>query len=228
MVRPSWIVMCALVAAAACENPSTAVSPSSSPGSDLLLSRRHGSTPVVLSGTFTYWTYAPRIRTVLQDVPFAVPTPGTTTTLELLGGDRVRLQLHEDHVAAGEGDRWTTLEGTLQRNGELTLDYVSMVPAQPFGTVPEFLTWLVQFHSGCTITSGDFPRYHGRFNGERLVAATRFESVCPGPSGTPDAPLFPTPVLGRGGQLTPVRWAWKMDLRVVRNRDGRHDSGHRD
>jgi len=208
-----------LVAATACDHPSTSVDPSTSAQSEVLLSRYHGSNPVVLTGTVTYWTYAPDLRTLLQDVPFVVPTPGTTTTLEFLDGNRVRLQLHEDHTAAGEGDRWTTLEGTLEQNGVLTLDYVSMVPPQPFGTVPEFLTWLVQWHSGCTITSGDFPTYHGRLDGDKLVAATTFTSVCPGPSGTPQAPLFPTPVLGPDGTLTPVDWAWKMDLRVVKDHD---------
>jgi hypothetical protein len=222
MAKPIWILPTLLIAAVACDQPPT------SPESEPLLSRRHESTPVALSGTVTYWTYAPKIRTLLQDAPFAVPTPGATTTLEFLGGNRVRLQLHEDHSASGEGDRWTTLEGTLKRNGDLTLEYVSMVPTQPFGTVPEFLTWLVQWHSGCTITSGDFPTYHGRLNGEKLVAATRFKSVCPGPSGTPEAPLFPTPVLGPDGMLTPVEWAWKMDLRVVKDRDRRHHDGHRD
>jgi hypothetical protein len=227
MGRSSWFFMTLLVAATACDKPSTAVDPSTSPVDEMLLSRGHESTPIVLTGTVTYWTYAPRIRTLLQDAPFVVPTPGTTTTLEFLGGDSVRLQLHEDHVAAGEGDRYTTLEGTLKRNGKVTLDYVSMVPAQPFGTVPEFLTWLVQFHSGCTITSGDFPRYYGRFDGKELVAATTFNSVCPGPSGTPDAPLFATPVVGRDGvTLTPVKWAWKIHLRVPRHHDD-HRDGHR-
>jgi hypothetical protein len=220
--------MTLLVAATACDKSSTAVDPSTSPVNNQLLSRRGEPSPVALTGTVTYWTYAPRIRTLLQDAPFVVPTAGTTTTLEFLDNNRVRLQLHEDHTADGEGDRYTTLEGTLKHNGDLTLEYVSMEPAQPFGTVPEFLTWLVQFHSGCTITSGDFPTYHGRFNGEKLVAATRFTSVCPGPSGTPDAPLFATPVLGRDGALTPVDWAWKIDLRVVKGHDGRGDNGHRE
>ena len=205
MGKPTWVLTTLLVAATACENPPT--SPENSP----LLSPRREANPVVLTGTMTYWTYAPRIKTVLQDAPFAVPTSGTTTTLEFLEGDRVRLQLHEDHTAAGEGDRWTTLEGTLERDGELTLDYVGLGEWAP--GVP-FLVGVVQWHSGCTITAGDFPTYHGRFNGEKLVAATRFSSVCPGPSGTPEAPLFPTPVLGPDGTLTPVDWAWKLDLQV--------------
>jgi hypothetical protein len=224
MAKPTWILTTLLVAATACDNPPT------SPESELLLSRRHEANPVVLSGTLTYWTYAPRIKTVLQNAPFAVPTPGTTTTLEFLEGNRVRLQLHEDHSAAGEGDRWTTLEGTLKRNGEVTLDYVGMggMPMPEWAPGIPFLVGMVQWHSGCTITSGDFPTYHGRFNGEKLVAATRFKSVCPGPSGTPDAPLFSTPVLGPDGTLTPVVWAWKMDLRIVKEHHGRRDHGRRD
>jgi hypothetical protein len=222
MAKPTWILATLLVAATACDSPST--SPPTSPESAPLLSRYHGSDPVVLTGTVTYWTYAREIRTLLQDVPFAVPTPGTTTTLEFLEGNRVRLQLHEDHSAAGEGDRWTTLEGTLERNGEVILEYVSMVPPQPFGTMPEFVTWIVQWHTGCIITSGDFPTYHGRLDGDKLVAEATFESVCPGPSGTPDAPLFPVPVYGPDGRtLARVSWAWKIDLRVAR-----HDDGHGD
>jgi hypothetical protein len=187
--------------------------------------------PVVLSGTLTYWTYAPKIKTVLQDAPFAVPTPGTTTTLEFLGGKGVRLQLHEDHSAAGEGDRWTTLQGTLERNGDLTLDYVGLggMPMPEWAPGVPFLVGMVQWHSGCVITSGDFPRYHGRFDGEELVAAATFKSLCPGPSGTPDAPLFPVPVVGRDGHtLTPVDWAWKMRLRVPGDHDGHGDHGHHD
>ncbi len=234
MAKSTWLLVTLLVAAAGCDESTTSVKPATSPAvtsstapvSAQLLSRRGEPSPLVLTGTVTYWTYAPRIRTLLQDAPFVVPTPGTTTTLEFLANNMVRLQLHEDHTAAGEGDRYTTLEGTLKHNGDLTLEYVSMVPAQPFGTVPEFLTWLVQFHSGCTITSGDFPTYHGRFDGEELVAAATFNSVCPGPSGTPDAPLFPVPVVGRDGHtLTPVSWAWKINLRVPRHHDD-HREGH--
>ncbi len=236
MVRPAWMLLTLLVAATACDDSSTSanaptspsVSPPASPGSALLLSRRHARTPVVLTGAVIYWTYAPRIRTLLQDAPFVVPTSGTTTTLEFLGGDSVRLQLHEDHIAAGEGDRWTTLEGTLEHNGKLTLDYVGLSggPMPEWAPGVPFLVGMVQWHSGCNITSGDFPRQHGRFDGEKLVTAATFRSVCPGPSGTPEAPIFATPVLGRDGALTPVDWAWKIDLRVVKDHEDRRDNDH--
>jgi hypothetical protein len=228
MGKPTWIVMSALIAATACDRPPTSVTTSASPAGELLFSRQHRTTPVVLRGTVTYWTYAPKIRTVLQNGPYAVPAQGTTTTFEFLRGDNVRLQLHEDHAADGEPDRWTTLEGTLKHNGDLTLDYVGLAG----GPMPEwepgvpFLVGMVQWHSGCNITSGDFPRYHGRFDGEKLVAATTFESLCPGPSGTPDSPLFPVPVLGRNGQLTPVDWAWKLNLRVVSDEDDHGGEHH--
>ncbi len=237
MVRPIWMLLTLLVAAAACEDSSTPVNPPTAPagalstatGSAPLASIRHESAPVVLTGTVTYWTYAPKIHALLQDAPFVVPTAGTTTTLEFLGGDRVRLQLHEDHVAAGEGDRWTTLEGTLQHNGVLTLDYVGLSggPMPEWAPGVPFLVGMVQWHSGCNITSGDFPRQHGRFDGEKLVTAATFRSVCPGPSGTPEAPIFATPVLGRDGALTPVDWAWKIDLRVVKDHQDRRDHDHR-
>jgi len=211
MVRPLKLLATLLVAAAACDSPTTPEPSAGLVTTTPQASRSHEPSPLVLTGTLTYWTYAPRIHTVLQDAPFAVPTPGTTTTLEYITRDSVRLQLHEDHSATGEGDRATTLEGRLRHNGEITLDYVGLGEWAP--GVP-FLVGLAQWHSGCTITSGDFPTYHGWFDGERLVAATRFNPVCPGPPGIPEAPLFPTPVLGPDGKLTLVKWAWKMDLRV--------------
>ncbi len=212
MVRPLKLLVTLLVAAAGCDRPTTTDPAATVAGTALQASRNHDRSPVALTGTVTYWTYAPKIRALLQDAPFVVPTPGTSTTLEFLGRDSVRLQLHEDHSATGEGDRSATLEGRLFNNGEIVLDYVGLGEWAP--GVP-FLVGLAQWHSGCTITSGDFPTYHGRFNGERLVAATEFTSVCPGPSGTPDNPLFAVPVLGPDGQLTPVDWAWKLDLRIV-------------
>ena len=212
MARPLKLLATLLVVAAACDRPAATDPAATVAGTALQADRNHDRSPVALTGALTYWTYAPEIRTVLQDAPFVVPTPGTSTTLEFLGRDSVRLQLHEDHSATGEGDRWTTLEGRLLNNGEITLDYVGLGEWEP--GVP-FLKGMAQWHSGCTITGGDFPTYHGRFNGERLVAATTFTSVCPGPSGTPDSPLFAVPVLGPDGQLTPVNWAWKMDLRIV-------------
>lgn len=235
MGKPIWIALSVLVAATACDKPPTTAGPepSASPGNELvptrdelLLSRGDRESPVALTGTVTYWTYAREIRTILQSAPFAVPTPGTVTTLEYLEGDRVRLQLHEDHSASGEGDRWTTLEGTLRHNGKITLDYVGLAggPMPEWAPGVPFLVGMVQWHSGCVITSGDFPTYHGRFEGGRLVAAAKFESVCPGPSGTPEAPLFPVPVYGRDGHtLTPVSWAWRLDLRVVRQHHDDHD-----
>jgi hypothetical protein len=113
-------------------------------------------------------------------------------TLELLEGNGIRLVLNETTVG-----RTTVLEGKLTPGGVVKMVYVAP-PA-------DVLRGIVQGHSGCTV-SGDFPVYHGKFDGNRMLADMAFYSMCP--EEWPPNDIFPTPVDG------PVHWRWTIDLTV--------------
>jgi hypothetical protein len=144
------------------------------------------ATSFSLLGGVTYFTYAEKTKEVLQD-----GTVDADGTLELLEGNGMRLTLNEPAL-----ERSTVLEGKLTPGGVVKMVYVN--------PPVEVLKQIIQGHTGCTL-SGDFV-YHGKFDGNRLLADMAFYSQCR--VEWPQNDIFSTPVDG------PVHWKWTIDLTV--------------
>jgi hypothetical protein len=68
-------------------------------------------------------------------------------------------------------------------------------------------TWKkVPYLTGCSI-NGTFPIYHGHFDGERLYAATHYNSICDGG--------FAWSKFGIGAEDGPIHVTYEFDLRVT-------------
>ena len=181
MLRPTALLLVPVLVLAACDKPPTTAAPgpqfSQVPQAD-----------VRVAGTMTYYTYATKAKQVLQNAVW-----NADATVEFLEGQAIRVSLNEYELG-----RFTVLEGEMTPSGELTMVYV-MPPG-------DFVKEIVRGHSGCTIAGG-FPVYHGRFDGTRLVADTKFNSRCPIHWEPND--IFPTPVEGS------VHWTWAIDMMVT-------------
>ncbi len=182
MTKRIWRLLAVLGAAAACDKSPTqapATLPAAPQFSQVPRTATH------LFGRITYYTYASATKQVLQDNVFDVDI------LVAWGTG------HDNTVTLADFHGPTVLQGQMTPSGQLTMVWTDP-PA-------DFMRWLVNASTGCSV-SGQFPVWHGSFDGTRMVAASEFNSICPAYEWNE---MWATPV--QGG----VHWAWSIDVTVV-------------
>ena len=146
-----------------------------------------------LSGVQNYYTYdknskLPPIQN--EDIP-------ADAVLESLEGNDIRLTLTE-HL--GWADRISVLEGKITPSGVIKMEYLrgATFNSPSDGTllfyVDETIPDIVRANSGCSV-NGQFPVWHGTFDGTSLIANSHFNSMCPYIDG-------------------PAYWNWSIEMTV--------------
>ncbi len=159
-------------------------------------------TMIDFKGTLNYYTYAVKLKEVLQDVTFQC-----LATLEIL--EHNEIYLHITEYAVGE-IRLYTLEGKLTNGGKLKVHHPAPMGIMPDGT-ELYITDIIKGHTGCELFGPGIVDgvlvFSGKFDGEKIVAPATFISQCD--VEWPDNNLFETPVDG------PVKWKWEFNFEVL-------------
>lgn len=146
--------------------------------------------PIYLSGSQNYYTYAVKMKEVLQDGDLACDA-----TLEFMDGQNIQLTLIE-YIPYPPYEREAIMAGKMTPSGQIKF---SLSPP---------ITDIIEMHSGCIIYGGPgvnqgMLMYNGYFDGERLLASAPFYTKC-------ETNFIPPihPVEG------PVHWSWTIDVTV--------------
>lgn len=150
--------------------------------------------PIYLSGVQRYYTYAVKMKEVLQG---GDGDPGVNCVAELKFLDGQNMQLALTEWPGEPWERTSNFIGKMTPSGQVKFTFVE----------PGIID-VIEMHSGCEVYGGPGVNqnnlvYKGSFDGERLVATAPFYTKCevfPYPE--------PTPVEG------PVHWKWTIDLTV--------------
>ena len=199
------IVLCCFSMMFSCQTNHEQVAPTEI---DLELSKANQSSKLVpgtmidLVGTLNYYTYALKLKEVLQDVTYPCDA-----VLEILEHNEVILHIVE-HTPYE--DRNYPLFGKLTNGGQIKVQHPSPMVVLPDGT-NLYMTDIIEGHTGCTLSGPGIDEgvlvFNGKFNGVTLNAPANFMSKCE--VEWPANDLFDTPVDG------PVKWTWEYNFDVV-------------
>ena len=126
----------------------------------------------------------------------------TKATLTWTGKNTAELETYEDCSPRGKlGSPYPP-----PQTGHVKIVHITKGGALKMAPGPGQETWKkVPFLTGCSI-NGTFPIYHGHFDGERLYAATHYNSICDGG--------FAWSNFGIGAEDGPIHVTYEFDLRV--------------